>query len=196
MADELTIGELSARSGVAPSALRFYEARGLIAASRTDGNQRRYARATLRRLALVQAGRAAGIPLRQIRVALETLPADRTPTRQDWERLSRLWRADLDRRIATLQALRDRLTTCIGCGCLSIDRCTLLNPGDEAAALGPGARYLQADGGRGAREGRSEQRTPPGSSPSSASSCSERRAASGCCRSGSDPPRPTRWPCT
>ena len=145
MASELTIGELSARSGVAASALRFYEARGLIAATRTSGNQRRYPRATLRRVAFVRAGRAAGIPLERIRAALETLPADRTATRADWARLSRAWRDDLDARIATLQALRDRLTTCIGCGCLSIDACDLLNPGDEAAAGGPGAHYLRRD---------------------------------------------------
>lgn len=145
MPEELTIGELSARSGVAPSALRFYEAQGLIAADRTSGNQRRYPRATLRRVALLQAGRAAGVPLAQIRDALGTLPGTRTPTRRDWERLSRSWRADIDRRIATLEALRDRLTTCIGCGCLSIDRCSLLNPDDEASALGPGARYLERE---------------------------------------------------
>jgi MerR family transcriptional regulator, redox-sensitive transcriptional activator SoxR len=142
---ELTIGELSARSGVAPSALRFYEDRGLIGASRTSGNQRRYDRAILRRLALIQAGRAAGIPLDRVRVALQTLPTGRTPTRRDWERLSRIWRDDIDRRIATLQAVRNRLTTCIGCGCLSIDRCSLLNPDDEAAGLGPGAHYLHGD---------------------------------------------------
>lgn len=144
MEDELTIGELAARSGVAPSALRFYEAQGLISASRTSGNQRRYERAVLRRVALVQAGRAAGVPLEHIRVALEKLPAHRTPTRCDWERLSRGWRDDLDRRIATLQALRDRLTTCIGCGCLSIAACRLLNPGDKAGDAGPGAHYLHA----------------------------------------------------
>jgi MerR family redox-sensitive transcriptional activator SoxR len=138
--------ELSARSGVAASALRFYEREGLIEAERTSGNQRRYRRATLRRVALLQAGRAAGIPLEQIRRALETLPSERTPTRRDWERLSRNWRAEIDRRIATLQALRDRLNTCIGCGCLSIDRCTLLNPEDESAALGAGAHYLHSDG--------------------------------------------------
>ena len=148
MSNALTIGELSARSGVAPSALRFYEAQGLIGADRTSGNQRRYDRAVLRRIALVQAGRAAGIPLEQIRTALETLPSDRTPTRRDWQRLSRSWRADLDRRIVTLQALRTRLTTCIGCGCLSIDRCSLLNPDDEAAARGPGAHYLRRDSRR------------------------------------------------
>src|SRR5262249_39683595 len=133
MSSELTIGELSSRSGVAPSALRFYETQGLISSRRTSGNQRRYDRATLRRIALVQAGRAAGIPLERIRAALDTLPGRRTPSRRDWERLSRRWRDDLDRRIATLEALRTRLTTCIGCGCLSIDRCTLLNPDDEAA---------------------------------------------------------------
>ena len=148
MTDELTIGELSARSGVASSALRFYERERLIEADRTSGNQRRYRRATLRRVALVQAGRAAGVPLEQIRRALETLPSERTPTRRDWERLSRTWRADIDRRIETLQALRDRLNTCIGCGCLSIDRCDLLNPEDEAAALGSGAQYLHRNGRR------------------------------------------------
>ena len=148
MRDELTIGELAARSGVAPSALRFYEAQGLVSADRTSGNQRRYARATLRRVALIQAGRAAGIPLDQIGEALDTLPSRRTPSRRDWERLSRAWRSDIDHRIATLQALRDRLTTCIGCGCLSIDRCTLLNPDDEASALGAGAHYLRRDSRR------------------------------------------------
>jgi MerR family transcriptional regulator, redox-sensitive transcriptional activator SoxR len=147
---ELTIGELSARSGVAPSALRFYEAEGLIAARRTSGNQRRYERAVLRRIALIQAGRAAGIPLERIRTALETLPSGRTPTRRDWERLSRGWRDDLDRQIATLQALRSRLTTCIGCGCLSIDACDLLNPDDEAGGIGPGAHYLRRDSARAA----------------------------------------------
>ena len=140
--DLIPIGELSARSGVAPSALRFYEAEGLIAASRTSGNQRRYERATLRRVAVIQAGSAAGIPLERIRAALETLPSDRIPTRRDWQRLSRGWRDDLDRRIENLQALRTRLTTCIGCGCLSIDACGLLNPGDEAARRGSGAHYL------------------------------------------------------
>jgi MerR family redox-sensitive transcriptional activator SoxR len=140
--DALTIGELSARSGVAPSALRFYEAKGLIAARRTSGNQRRYDRSVLRRVALIQAGRAAGIRLERIRAALEDLPTRRTPTRRDWERLSRGWRDDLDRQIATLQALRSRLTTCIGCGCLSIDACELLNPADEAGEKGSGAHYL------------------------------------------------------
>ena len=146
MAVELSIGEVAQRSGVAPSALRFYERQGLIASTRTDGNQRRYDRAVLRRIALVQAGRAAGISLVEIRDALAGLPTTRTPSRRDWERLSNRWRDDLDARIETLQALRERLTTCIGCGCLSIDKCDLLNPDDEAAALGSGAHYLRSDG--------------------------------------------------
>jgi MerR family transcriptional regulator, redox-sensitive transcriptional activator SoxR len=145
VASELTIGEVAARSGVAPSALRFYERRGLIAAGRTDGNQRRYDRAVLRRIAFIQAGRSAGIRLEAIRAALETLPASRTPTRRDWARLSNRWREDLETRIATLQALRDRLDTCIGCGCLSIDKCELLNPEDEAGQKGAGAHYLLGD---------------------------------------------------
>ena len=148
MPEGLSIGEVAARSGVATSALRFYEAQGLLASHRTSGNQRRYERAVLRRVALIRAGRAAGIPLERIRAALDTLPAGRTPTRGDWERLSRVWRADLDEQIAMLHAVRDRLTTCIGCGCLSIDACTLLNPGDEAAQLGGGAHYLGRDSPR------------------------------------------------
>jgi MerR family redox-sensitive transcriptional activator SoxR len=141
---ELTIGEVAARSGVASSALRFYEAQGLIAARRTGGNQRRYDRSMLRRIAFIQAGRAAGISLERIHSALDTLPKDRSPNTRDWQRLSRSWRADLDRRIETLQALRGRLTTCIGCGCLSLTKCALLNPNDEAAAMGPGAHYLES----------------------------------------------------
>ena len=148
MANELTIGEVASRSGVAPSALRFYEEEGLLVSRRTTGNQRRYERAVLRRIALIQAGRAAGIPLNQIRAALATLPARRTPNRSDWERLSRGWREDIDSRIATLEALRNRLTTCIGCGCLSIDACELLNPDDEAAEAGSGAHYLKRDSRR------------------------------------------------
>jgi MerR family redox-sensitive transcriptional activator SoxR len=139
---ELTIGELSARAGVSTSALRFYERQGLIEARRTDGNQRRYPAVTLRRVALVQAGKAAGIPLQRIRAALGTLPSGKKPTKRDWERLSRSWRTELDARIETLEAIRGRLTTCIGCGCLSLKACGLLNPDDEAAADGPGAHYL------------------------------------------------------
>jgi MerR family transcriptional regulator, redox-sensitive transcriptional activator SoxR len=139
---ELSIGQLSARSGVSQSALRFYERKGLIAAERSSGNQRRYPAVTLRRVALVQAGKTAGIPLERIRAALNTLPADRAPTKRDWERLSHSWGEELDARIATLQAIRGRLTGCIGCGCLSLRRCSPLNPGDEAAQRGPGAHYL------------------------------------------------------
>jgi MerR family redox-sensitive transcriptional activator SoxR len=142
---ELTIGELSVRSGVSASALRFYERQGLIESRRTDGNQRRYAQVTLRRVALVQAGKSAGIPLVRIRRALATLPAGKAPTKRDWERLSRTWRTELDERIRTLEAIRGRLTTCIGCGCLSLRTCGLLNPADQAAAAGPGAHYLVPD---------------------------------------------------
>ena len=142
MPRELSIGELSERSGVSQSALRFYERQGLIHADRTDGNQRRYVPTTLRRVALGQAGKAAGIPLERIREALDTLP-ERGPTKRDWERLSRGWARELDERIATLHAIRTRLTTCIGCGCLSLRTCALLNPADEAAALGGGAHYLR-----------------------------------------------------
>lgn len=143
MTRELSIGELSARSGVSQSALRFYERERLIAARRTDGNQRRYPGVTLRRVALIQAGKAAGIPLERIRAALDTLPAEKSPTKRDWERLSGGWRRELDERIATLEAIRGRLTTCIGCGCLSLKTCGLLNPDDEAGKLGGGAHYLR-----------------------------------------------------
>ncbi len=149
MPGELTIGELSARSGVSASALRFYEREGLIESRRTDGNQRRYPGVTLRRVALVQAGKAARIPLERIRAALDTLPDRKSPTKRDWERLSRSWAAEVDARIALLQAIRTRLTTCIGCGCLSLKTCGLLNPDDKAAALGPGARYFQRAAGDG-----------------------------------------------
>ena len=158
---ELTIGEVAARSGVASSALRFYEAQGLISAGRTSGNQRRYERAVLRRIALIQAGRAAGIPLERIHAALATLPAHRIPTRRDWERLSSSWRDDVDGRIATLQAVRSRLTTCIGCGCLSIDACRLLNPDDEAAELGAGAHYLERESARASTQSVTERRPGP-----------------------------------
>jgi MerR family redox-sensitive transcriptional activator SoxR len=154
VASELSIGEVAARSGVTPSALRFYEREGLIEAERTDGNQRRYDRAVLRRIAFIQAGRAAGVTLAEIQRTLDGLPRSRTPSRKDWERLSNKWRDDLDARIETLRALRDRLTTCIGCGCLSIDQCDLLNPDDEAADQGAGAHYLRKDGPRTSRPSR------------------------------------------
>ena len=139
---ELTIGQLSARSGVAISALRFYEDQGLITSRRTAGNQRRYPRAMLRRVAFVRASQRVGIPLGRIKDALYGLPANRTPTPADWERLSEEWRADLDDRIDHLQRLRDRLVGCIGCGCLSLASCRLVNPDDTLGAQGPGPRNL------------------------------------------------------
>jgi len=139
---EITVGQLAARSGVAVSALHFYETRGLIEARRTAGNQRRYPRVALRRVAFIRASQRLGIPLARIKEALDTLPAGRTPTPKDWARLSAAWRQDLDNRIAELQDLRDRLTDCIGCGCLSMDTCLLANPEDILAAEGSGARRL------------------------------------------------------
>lgn len=141
----LTIGELAERSGVATSALRFYETKGLISSERTDGNQRRYARATLRRVALIKAGQEVGLSLAHLADALSTLPHDKVPNKRDWERLSLSWRRHLDSRIHELLALRDELTECIGCGCLSLETCALVNPGDRAAALGSGARFLLGD---------------------------------------------------
>src|SRR5580693_4465596 len=127
---EITVGQLAARSGVTVSALHFYEAQGLISARRTAGNQRRYPRATIRRVAFIRASQRVGIPLARIKAALDTLPAGRTPTTRDWARLSAAWRCDLDERISELEDLRDRLTGCIGCGCLSLTACQLANPGD------------------------------------------------------------------
>jgi MerR family transcriptional regulator, redox-sensitive transcriptional activator SoxR len=141
----LTIGELAKRSGVAASALRFYESKGLISARRTDGNQRRYPRATLRRVALIRAGQSVGLTLSELGDALRTLPVDSNPTKSDWERLSRAWRSRLDRQIDDLLALRDELTECIGCGCLSLSSCRLFNPDDIAATRGSGPRYLLGD---------------------------------------------------
>jgi MerR family transcriptional regulator, redox-sensitive transcriptional activator SoxR len=141
-AGEITVGQLAERSGVAVSALHFYEAKGLISARRTAGNQRRYSRVTLRRVAFIRVSQRLGIPLARIKEALDTLPAGRTPTPRDWARLSANWRADLDARISELQDLRDRLTGCIGCGCLSLDTCLLANPDDLLAADGPGPRRL------------------------------------------------------
>ncbi|MDP9167364.1 MAG: redox-sensitive transcriptional activator SoxR [Actinomycetota bacterium] len=139
---ELTPGELSHRSGVAVSALHFYEREGLITSRRTTGNQRRYARETLRRVAFIRMSQRLGIPLNRIREALSTLPSDRVPTSRDWARLSAGWRADLDERILHLQRLRDNLTGCIGCGCLSLKTCLLTNPDDVLARTGPGAAKL------------------------------------------------------
>jgi MerR family transcriptional regulator, redox-sensitive transcriptional activator SoxR len=146
MEAELTIGALSERTGVAHSALRFYEAEGLIHAARTDGGQRRYPRDVLRRVSFIRIAQQVGLSLDEIRTALSSLPAKRTPNQKDWERLSSSWRPRLDEQIAMLERLRDRLTGCIGCGCLSMQACRLLNPGDEAGERGPGPRYvLDAD---------------------------------------------------
>lgn len=141
-----TPSQLAERSGLKISALHFYEREGLISSTRTGGNQRRYSRDTARRLAFVQAAQRVGVPLAGIRAALETLPAGRTPTAADWERLSAGWRAELDERIATLTRLRDNLGGCIGCGCLSLERCALFNPGDEYGARRPGGNRLTDPG--------------------------------------------------
>lgn len=142
--DLLTIGEIVDRSGYPHSALRYYEREGLISATRTSGGQRRYPRSVLRRLAFIRAGRSIGIGLDEIRSALQALPAERTPTRTDWHRLSQAWRARLDEQVDALIALRDGLDGCIGCGCLSLTTCRLVNPGDRAAAMGEGAQNLPA----------------------------------------------------
>lgn len=141
----LTIAELSARSGAAPSALRYYEDQGLISAERTSGNQRRYPRYMLRRIAFIRAGRQLGLSLRDIKAALDTLPDGKAPTKAQWSRAARTWQARIDDRIADLQRLSDTLDGCIGCGCLSLRTCALYNPEDAAAGLGDGARYLLGD---------------------------------------------------
>ena len=141
--DQVTIGELSARSGVPPSALRFYEAQGLIRAERTSGNQRRFARPTLRRIAFIRTAQRVGLSLDEIKAALDTLPDNRTPNKADWARLSRGWQPRLDEQIARLERLRDKLTSCIGCGCLSLTTCALSNPDDAMSAVGPGAAWLK-----------------------------------------------------
>lgn len=141
----LTIGELARRAGVAPSALRFYESRGLLGSARSAGNHRLYPRSALRRIAFIRAAQAVGLGLDRIGTALASLPDGRAPTAADWQRLSRTWAPLLDERIAALTRLRDQLNACIGCGCLSLRRCALYNPGDVAARLGAGPRYWLGD---------------------------------------------------
>ena len=141
--DLLTIGELSERSGVASSALRYYEAQGLIGATRTTGNQRRYERSTLRRVAFIRSAQRVGLTLEEIAEALASLPGGRAPTKADWTRLSRTWRPRIDAQIERLERLRDRLDSCIGCGCLSLARCSLSNPDDVLSRQGPGVYYLE-----------------------------------------------------
>jgi MerR family redox-sensitive transcriptional activator SoxR len=147
--DLLTIGELASRSGVATSALRYYESLGLVTAVRTASNQRRFPRYTLRKVSLIRVAQSLGLSLEEIARGLATV-GDAAPTLEDWGRLSQAWREELNERIERLTRLREDLTWCIGCGCLSLERCGLLNPGDRAARGGPGARYLLGD-------------TPPGS---------------------------------
>jgi MerR family transcriptional regulator, redox-sensitive transcriptional activator SoxR len=145
MQPELTIGALSERTGVSPSALRFYEDQGLIHATRSAGGQRRYARATLRRVSFIRVAQQVGLRLDEIRAALASLPDNRTPNQKDWERLSSSWRPRIDAQIAMLERLRDRLDGCIGCGCLSLGICKLFNPDDQAGERGPGPRYVLDD---------------------------------------------------
>jgi MerR family redox-sensitive transcriptional activator SoxR len=147
MAELMTIGEVARRSGVASSALRYYEERGLIASERAGAGpgHRRYPRSVLRRIAFVVFAQRVGLTLEEIRTELDRLPADRAPTRRDWSRLSSGWTARIDGRIAELERLKAGLTECIGCGCLSLERCKLANPGDRASRLGPGPRYWVGD---------------------------------------------------
>jgi len=148
----LSIGEVAERAGIAHSALRFYEAEGLVHSERTAGNQRRYHRSELRRIAFIRVAQRVGLSLDEIRDALSTLPSSRAPTEKEWARLSRTWRPRLDAQIAVLEGLRDQLDSCIGCGCLSFKVCRLYNPGDVAGTHGPGPRYLLGD----PREGEAE----------------------------------------
>jgi len=141
----LTVGEVAARSGVAVSTLHFYEGEGLITSWRNEGNQRRYAREVLRRVAVIKVAQRTGIPLSEVREALATLPEKRTPTSEDWKHLSARWRSQLNDRIARLTRLRDQLDGCIGCGCLSVDTCPLRNPWDRLGAEGAGPRLLDPE---------------------------------------------------
>jgi MerR family transcriptional regulator, redox-sensitive transcriptional activator SoxR len=146
MADPfILIGPLAQRAGVAASALRFYETQGLLASTRSSGGQRQYPRGALRRVAFIRAAQAVGLSLDDIKAALATLPDQRTPTQADWQRLSRQWQPLLDARIAALTQLRAQLASCIGCGCLSLQRCKLYNPQDVAATRGSGPRFLMGD---------------------------------------------------
>ncbi|MGX1741018.1 redox-sensitive transcriptional activator SoxR [Bosea sp. NPDC055353] len=145
LSGELSVGDVARRSGLAVSALHFYEAEGLIRSHRTQGNQRRYAREVLRRVAIIKVAQRAGIPLKTIREAFKALPQERTPTVADWTRLSSAWKQELERRIGRLTRLRDQLNGCIGCGCLSVRDCPLHNPFDRLAEEGPGPRLLDPE---------------------------------------------------
>jgi MerR family redox-sensitive transcriptional activator SoxR len=146
--DWIAIGPFARRAGVPASTLRYYEAEGLLHGGRSESGRRRYPRSTLRRVAFIRVAQSIGLTLDQIRAALATLPGERTPTPADWSRLSRNWRPLLDARIAALTQLRDQLDACIGCGCLSLKRCALYNPGDQAAASGSGARFMLLQGAK------------------------------------------------
>ena len=144
----LSIGDVARRTGLATSALRFYEEKALIGSLRTPGNHRWYTRDVIRRVSFIRAAQRVGLSLEEIRAVLDDLPAGRAPTRDDWHELSKKWKPWLDERIAALERLRDQLSSCIGCGCLSLDRCALYNPDDAAGSLGPGPRYLMGDSPR------------------------------------------------
>lgn len=146
LADLLTIGDVADRAGVAGSAIRYYESLGLIASTRTSGNQRRYARSVLRRIAVIQAAQHVGLSLAEVSDAFAQFPADHAPTKRDWARLAREWRPQLDRRIAALQQVRDGLSMCVGCGCLSMRQCAIYNPDDALATQGSGARRVFPEG--------------------------------------------------
>jgi MerR family redox-sensitive transcriptional activator SoxR len=141
----LSVGQVAERCGVATSAVRYYDAEGLISSTRTSGGQRRFGRDTIRRISFILAAQRVGRPLSEVRDTLEGLPANRTPNQKDWTRVSTAWRSRLDKQIEELSALRDQLDECIGCGCLSLDRCAIYNPEDKAVTLGKGARYLLGD---------------------------------------------------
>jgi MerR family transcriptional regulator, redox-sensitive transcriptional activator SoxR len=145
LSGELTVGAVADRCGVAVSAIHFYETKGLITSWRNRGNQRRYPREVLRRVAIIKVAQRLGLPLTSIKSALDTLPRGRTPTPQDWRKLSERWHAELDERIAKLTRLRNQLTSCIGCGCLSMKDCPLRNPWDELGAQGPGPRLIETE---------------------------------------------------
>jgi MerR family redox-sensitive transcriptional activator SoxR len=161
----LTIGELSRRTGMSVSAIRFYESRGLVTAVRTSGNQRRFLRADIRRLSFALIAQQLGLSLTEIGVELATLPQGRAPTRQDWQAISARIRGTLQRKIEMLEQTRDLLDGCIGCGCLSLDRCGLYNPGDRAARAGPGPRYLLGDRAQDFEEATRKRRRPSRDSP-------------------------------
>ena len=144
----LSIGDVARRTGLPTSALRFYEEKALIDSLRTPGNQRCYPRDVIRRVSFIRAAQCVGLSLEEIRAVLDGLSAGRAPTREDWDALARQWRPWLDERIAALERLRDRLSSCIGCGCLSLDKCALYNPDDAADSLGAGPRYLLGDSPR------------------------------------------------